>query len=60
MASSSILNVKVIEAKALLNVSGPVKSQAWLKQGSKTSLQQTSVSVEENNNPVWNNAEFDM
>jgi hypothetical protein len=54
------LEVSIFEAKALSNVSGRIKCRVELKQGSRRSMPETSVGVEEDNNPIFHGADFTL
>ena len=54
------LQVTVHEAKALNNVSGRIKCRVELKQGSRRSIPESSISVEEETNPMFREADFNL
>ena len=57
---SKNLKLKIFEAKQVLNVSGPMSCSVQLVEGKSKSSVQESETIEENNNPSWDDAEFNL
>lgn len=56
-----ILNVSIVEAKKLANVSGTIRCKVFLVDGKKESRPEVSrTAVEQSSNPVFSDATFNL